>query len=440
MEKQIKKTVKIALIFLGIGLLLGTLIVFAASPATTFYISGGVYPGAPSYTIWKEGSNYFAKDDNGQLKFSGTNATEIIQNCMDNLPATNRKVVLTGYFTLDGQVYLSDNLYLDLTQAYVKQGRLGTNYNCIFVSTAKKNIIIYGGQLDGNREGGTTRPAIYIESDGVNYSFNVTISSVEIHNVYGSAITLINASDCIVKNNYIWNIGDSTTHVGSGIAVDDYSVNNIITGNLIRDSNEHGIKEYPTCANNSITNNHIRDTYKTGISAGGKHTVVSFNTLENCGTGSYASIHTGNTALVKIIGNTIVDAVYYAIALYSNDLASGNSIENCGHGIIAQDNCSVSNNLIYSVTGTGIHITGNDTTVTSNVCRENSRGILLQDAEYTVVSSCILIDNTWGLQESGTSNYNLIVGLNTRSCTNGILTVGANTHVNLCWNITTWIS
>lgn len=83
-EKNVKKSVKIALIFLAIGLVLGTIIVFAATPSSTFYISSGAYPGAPSYTIWKEGSNYFAKDANGLIAYSGTNFSDVMQNCIDN--------------------------------------------------------------------------------------------------------------------------------------------------------------------------------------------------------------------------------------------------------------------------------------------------------------------------------------------------------------------
>jgi len=57
---------------------------YASAPSSTFTISGGVYPGAPSYTIWREGSEYFAKDANGLLTYSGTNASQIIQSSLDN--------------------------------------------------------------------------------------------------------------------------------------------------------------------------------------------------------------------------------------------------------------------------------------------------------------------------------------------------------------------
>jgi len=81
--KQIN--LKTALILLVISILLTSALfyAFAATPSSTFYISSGVYPGAPSYTIWGEGANYFAKDMNGMLKYSGTSASQIIQNCID---------------------------------------------------------------------------------------------------------------------------------------------------------------------------------------------------------------------------------------------------------------------------------------------------------------------------------------------------------------------
>jgi hypothetical protein len=50
-------------------------------------LSSGAYPGAPSYTVWTDGAgNYYAKDAYGYLAFYGTNASLIIQQCMDTLP------------------------------------------------------------------------------------------------------------------------------------------------------------------------------------------------------------------------------------------------------------------------------------------------------------------------------------------------------------------
>jgi hypothetical protein len=86
-----KISLKTALIFLVIGILItsGLFYVFAATPSSTFYISSGVYPGAPSFTVWTEGSNYFAKDANGLIVYSGTNRTTVINNAINALPHVN---------------------------------------------------------------------------------------------------------------------------------------------------------------------------------------------------------------------------------------------------------------------------------------------------------------------------------------------------------------
>ncbi len=74
-----------------LSMLLGfsfVLYVLAQTPTATYYIGPGMYPGGPAYTMWREGSNYFAKDENGYLEFSGTNASDIIIDCMDQLSGT----------------------------------------------------------------------------------------------------------------------------------------------------------------------------------------------------------------------------------------------------------------------------------------------------------------------------------------------------------------
>jgi len=57
--------------------------VFGATPTSTFWISDGIYPSGVDYAIYKVGSNHYSKDVNGIVLYSGTNATEIIQNTID---------------------------------------------------------------------------------------------------------------------------------------------------------------------------------------------------------------------------------------------------------------------------------------------------------------------------------------------------------------------
>jgi len=132
LEKQIRKSVRTALIFLGIGLLLGTLIVFAATPSSTFYISSGIYPGAPSYTVWREGSGYFAKDQNGQLKYSGSNASLVTQNCINSFTSWGGEIFFaSGSFIFDTSLTMDNTIYPTHFRGEGKPSRLqytGTDY------------------------------------------------------------------------------------------------------------------------------------------------------------------------------------------------------------------------------------------------------------------------------------------------------------------------
>lgn len=83
-----KTRIKLGLISLVlVSLLFGVYIGYSATPSNPIWISSGVYPGAPSYTIWREGYDYFAKDQNGYIAFSGTNASKIVNNCIESMPS-----------------------------------------------------------------------------------------------------------------------------------------------------------------------------------------------------------------------------------------------------------------------------------------------------------------------------------------------------------------
>jgi hypothetical protein len=85
-SKSLKKTVSLKTYLLSI------LMVCAVAIGGVWYVrtssrDSGVYPGAPSYTIWTDGAgNYFAKDAYGNLAFSGTNASYVIQSAIYALP------------------------------------------------------------------------------------------------------------------------------------------------------------------------------------------------------------------------------------------------------------------------------------------------------------------------------------------------------------------
>ena len=102
--------VRIALIAVIIGVLLGAYIGYALTPTTTFTISPGVYPGAPDYTIWREGSNYFAKNKYGEIEFSGTNASQVIQSAINALTNGGKIFIHQGVYEINTPIILKEHI------------------------------------------------------------------------------------------------------------------------------------------------------------------------------------------------------------------------------------------------------------------------------------------------------------------------------------------
>jgi hypothetical protein len=112
-EKQVSLKWAIALVL--IACLVSSSIVyyvFAVSPSSAFTISSGVYPGAPSYTVWREGSNYFAKDANGEIDYSGTNASAMIQTIIYALPDGGKIFIRAGDYDLTSLITLKEKIWI----------------------------------------------------------------------------------------------------------------------------------------------------------------------------------------------------------------------------------------------------------------------------------------------------------------------------------------
>lgn len=130
-EKRVKRAISVSVIILLVGMLLGAVIVIATTPSSTFYISSGVYPGAPSYTIWVEDSNYFAKDENGKLVSGsgGTNFVTLFDNVMTAVGTSGETVYLAdGVYTATAQIVITDKNF-GLIGGYSSWGQRYQGYN-----------------------------------------------------------------------------------------------------------------------------------------------------------------------------------------------------------------------------------------------------------------------------------------------------------------------
>jgi len=231
-----RREVKIAGVFIVLGILLGSLVAYAATPSSTFWISSGVYPGASSYTVWKEGSDYFAKDSNGWIEFSGTNASDLMQDSIDSVIAAQGGTILLihGDYVLDttltivGDAYYEAPVILRGEASHADSGR-GTTLAYTGLSgavieigdgtTKTSNVKIVDVAFVGDNTGGS----IGIELLGGTYN---TISRVKI-NEFEKGI-VINSSS--IANHYsrfeeiqMWKVGYGIESIGASHAANTNS-------------------------------------------------------------------------------------------------------------------------------------------------------------------------------------------------------------------------
>lgn len=101
-------------------------LVYAFSPGNYQVISGGVYPGAPSYSIFIDDGTYYAKNSYGAIVYSDTNAATVISDSL----ASGASVTLSeGTFTI--------------TESIIMQP------SCTLIGQGEKTIILYAGAANG---------------------------------------------------------------------------------------------------------------------------------------------------------------------------------------------------------------------------------------------------------------------------------------------------
>jgi len=96
--KALKKTVSLKVFSISLilcSLLVGSLVYLATAQSgsiSTPFISPGPWPGAPGFTVWCEGTEYYAKNRNGYIAYSGIDASTVVQAAINAAP--NSKILL----------------------------------------------------------------------------------------------------------------------------------------------------------------------------------------------------------------------------------------------------------------------------------------------------------------------------------------------------------
>ena len=427
--------------------------VWAATPTTTIWISPGIYPGAPSYTVWREGSNYFAKDANGQIDYSGTNVSEIHESIVNAFSTTGGEIHYTeGQFMLSSSLIYKSNvtisgegastvLYADtnMNDDIIRNGTTGN----IFGITIK-DLAIYGN-LDNQS------PSAPLQEDkGVGITFHrvqrSTIQNVYINYTYVWGILLgrgtrntvidckiektgydgiiIGAQECYSKviGTYVYEAGQLGVS-GDGISIYNGAYHNQIIdcvayGSIGSDFAIAGLQNNPPdelgeCYGNIIDGCISRDAKNAGIYVGEAESDPPYDMPFN------------------IISNNVVwNSSWAGICLNESDKAivSNNFVRYGGIGGIQLNNsvhCVVEGNIIIDTTGDGIFIYNtNASSFSGNVIQSSSSN---------------------GIYELGTSDYNNIIGSNCFDDSGyGIKMTtaagSAHSRITSCYNGTTWIA
>jgi len=318
---------------------------FAQTPSSTFVISGGVYSGAPSFTIWREGSNYFAKDANGQLRYSGTNASNIIQNCLDTTGVAGG-----GLIFIRQDEYVLDTTIIIRYKRLTLIGENGGGTNLTLANSVNDDMFFMNQsnsatffqlrdlRLNGNRDNNNAGDGVQID-----YTADVLIDHCFIYNFKDNSVNAVSSWGLQIRNSHLegskrglngnrpwqWFLSHTTFNYNDdeGIRISGGGATwrgaLIIDACSIVENGYHGISLY-------AGDSDIRDVVITGCNIRGNSLNISntFHGIKLDRAGSYnvenftitnniidgKGMHSGVSTLSQDAGIRIIDSNYGTIA------------------------------------------------------------------------------------------------------------------------------
>lgn len=397
MKPNLTKIFKWTLTSLILGIVIGAVISYAASPSFTTYIMSGSMTETASYLIFKDGVTYYAKNGvTGEIVYSGTNESAIIETVLAVMTdggeifftAATHSLTAPIIITVDGITLRGEGISTILKVADGVD--LGTDG---IIQIKASYVHIHDIYFDGNKANAISSIIqIYTDTQAAEY---LRVVNCVLHQAYYDGIIAYRANG-----------------FGSG--------GYVISGNLIRQCGRNGI----------FFDNE----------GGGASRIVS-NEIHGC----YFGIRIGEVSQVIIANNNFwenYDGIY--TYLWVNGEITGNEInDNYRHGISLDGIDAAVTNSSRNIVISGNHVLGNNVNTTDGI---NGYGIVLGYAgNVTIVgNNCDGIGSygatqQWGIYEAN-GNWNIIVGNHAiHNSVAGIWQSGANTQVNLCYNDTTWI-
>ena len=218
---KLNKKLVTALIVLSI-LLSATITcyVVAQTPTSTIYFSSGIYPSQPTYTVWREENNYFAKNRFGQLRYSGTNFTTLFSSVIGDMPSYGGIIHLktglyVGSITInrDGIILQGEGSYNDVPSGIPDNSPTELYGSVLRITETNDTAITITGQRYGVqiRDLGiwfnVSATGDGISATNTNYSLtHSTIENIKVLNCDADsyAINLHNFLHCSVNRIMCW--------------------------------------------------------------------------------------------------------------------------------------------------------------------------------------------------------------------------------------------
>lgn len=294
-------SLSILILVVSLGYVLYT---YAVSPTSTFVISGGIYPGAPTYTIWTESGNYYAKNVYGSIAYSGTNASAIINAAIDATTTAGGTVfVKNGLYSISGRTQLTGipNIYASIVM-HDNVSLIGENmYSTILKLEAATAACVIGSNfpafhtaiknlcVDGNKALQTSQNV-----DGQQTGITMDTFYGEISHIY--AINCIhegvyNSGGYFNRDEYIYTVncgsGDSQSYGGYVFSTPSYSVCDQIWVESAYPGISGGGVKLDNLYHSTATNIHVQNTTGSGIYISSNNVESFFDNLYSINSSEY---------------------------------------------------------------------------------------------------------------------------------------------------------
>jgi parallel beta-helix repeat protein len=351
-----------------------------SGPTTPFVMSGGVYPGAPSFTVWGEAGTYYAKNQYGAISFASTNISLLTEQIRVAIPYGGIVKYLKGTYALSHSYYVGDNTVIE-----------GEGTSTIFTLA------------------NTVNAPVFISHDWVSTNYGLEIKNIQINgNSAGQGlgtyvgINLVNCWNAKITNTYIINCRSHAISILDSRFV-KISGNTIVGNNgdgvQLWNKGDYGVGLY-SC---EVSNNFIENNSDTGI--------VSIRAAANKILGNTVISSGENGILLDCATQNIVDGNFVIASSRVTATRSGIVLQNVTYAEATKNNI-ITNNRCYDW-GTpktqywGIFEWDNATSniISNNDCQDNLVNGIFIVGSTTKVSDC------WnGTEWIGTSNIRSAAG------------------------------